>query len=432
MKIFVLLRMLLCLAGAFASVVNASEPMRTWTDVQGRMITATMLEPGPEHVKVRMSNGAEHEIPLERLIEADRQYVRRRLLAMIESGQLTGVRIPPSQRVWPQSTGVSPTSVEVTVVEENAARRRYVYHTADFEFISDERLARSVMTEVSRAFEATRTLLLALPWGLRATAPDGHERFKSQLFETREAYVRAGAPENSGGVYMSGPKIFMVPFQSLGLRRRAQTWYMDRNYTNDTLIHEIVHQLMDEVLPALPLWVIEGTAEYVRILPYNAGTFRPQDHQRALRAEIAERQRRGHRLRIDGLEAFMNMTHLQWHAIANRSSRDQSYLYIASLLLTYYFNHLDGDGHGTRFMQFMDAVHDDVDRRADIMADPRVEHLPNGGWRMPQGMMPPELTHERLPFNHIGVLVDERPYAQLAEEIETAFRGIGIRLTVTP
>ncbi len=432
MKTFVLLSLLFgCVFGAVLKI-SAVEPMRTWTDVQGRMMTATMLEPGAEQVKVRMSNGAEHEIPLERLIEADRQYVRRRLLAMIESGQLTGVRIPPSQRKWPQSVGVSPTSVEVTVVEENPARRRYVYHTADFEFISDERLARSVMTEVSRAFEATRTLLLALPWGLRATAPDGHGRFKSQLFETREAYIRAGAPENSGGVYMSGPKIFMVPFQSLGLRRRAQTWYMDRNYTNDTLIHEIVHQLMDEVLPALPVWVIEGTAEYVRILPYNAGTFRPQDHQRALRAEIAERQRRGHPLRIDGLEAFMNMTLPQWHAIANRSSQDQSYLYIASLLLTYYFNHLDGDGHGTRFMQFMDAVHDDVDRRAAIMADPRVEHLPDGGWRMPQGMMPPELTHQRMPFNHIGLLVGDRPYAQLAGEIENAFRGIGIRLTVTP
>jgi hypothetical protein len=66
------------------------------------------------------------------------------------------------------------------------------------------------------------------------------------------------------------------------------------------------------------------------------------------------------------------------------------------------------------------------------MADPRVEHLPDGGWRMPQGMMPPELTHQRMPFNHIGLLVGDRPYAQLAGEIENAFRGIGIRLTVTP
>lgn len=412
--------------------VRAFEPVRTWTDVQGRMISATMLEPGAEHVRVRMTNGAEHTIPLERLVTADQQYVRRRLLAMMESGELTGVRIPPSQRKWPQSVGVSPTSVDVTVVEENAAERRYVYRTEDFEFISDERLARSVMTEVARTFEATRTLLLALPWGLRCIPPDGHEFYKAQLFETREGYIRAGAPENSGGVYMRGPKIFMVPFPSLGLRRRASTWYLDRNYRNDTLIHEITHQLMDEVLPALPTWIIEGTAEYVENLPYNAGTFRAHEHHRALRANIAQRERRGHRIRIDGLEAFMNMDRQRWHEIANRSREDQAYLYIASLLLVYYFNHLDGDGHGTRFMTYMDAVYDDVDRRDKILSDPRVERLPNGGWRGPAGFMPPELSFERMPFNHIGLLVDGRPYAQLAEQIEAAFRGAGIRMTVTP
>lgn len=425
-RIFVLLLVFL------GSAVFAFEPVRTWTDVQGRMISATMLEPGAEHVKVRLTNGAEHEIPLERLVAADQQYVRRRLLAMIESGEMTGVRIPPSQRKWPQSVGVSPTSVEVSVVEENAARRRYVYRTQDFEFISDERLARSVMTEVARTFEATRTLLLALPWGLRCIPPEGHEHYKAQLFETRAGYVRAGAPENSGGVYMRGSKIFMVPFPSLGLQKRAQTWYLDRNYRNDTLIHEITHQLMDEVLPALPTWGIEGTAEYVENLSYNAGTFRAHEHHRALRANIAQRERRGHRIRIDGLEAFMNMKREDWHQIANRSREDQAYLYIASLLLVYYFNHLDEDGHGTRFMEFMDAVHDDADRRAKIMADPRVEHLPNGGWRMPSGLMPPELAHDRLPFNHIDKLVGDRPYAQLAEKIETAFRGAGIRVRVTP
>jgi hypothetical protein len=415
-----------------ACMLQAAEAIRTWTDVQGRMITATMIEPAPEHVKVRMPNGAEFTIPLDRLIESDRQYVLRRMREMIAAGQMADVRIPPSQRVWPQSVGVSPTSVEVTVVEEDMVRSRFVYRTQDFEFISDERLARSVMTEVARTFEGTREVLLALPWGLRVQPPEGHEHFRAMLFETREAYIRAGAPPNSGGVYMSGPKIFMVPFQSLGLQRRARTWYLDRNYSNHTLIHEITHQLMDEVLPALPLWVIEGTAEYVSHLPFNAGTFRAHEHQRALRAAIEERQRRGHRIRIDRLESFMNMTHQQWHEIANRSSQDQSYLYIASLLLVYYFNHLDGDRHGTRFMQFMDAVHDDVDRREKILSDPQVERLPNGGWRGPAGFMPAELAFDRMPFNHIRLLVDGRSFEQLANEIETAFRGIGIRMTVTP
>lgn len=427
MKVCLLVCWLVC-----AGVVGGMEPARTWTDVQGRMISAVMLEPGAESVRVRLMNGVEHTIPLDRLVEADRQYVRRRLMAMVASGELTGVRLPPAQRRWPESVGVSPTAVEATVVEENAAERRYVYHTEDFEFVSDEKLARSVMTEVARTFEATRTLLLALPWGLRCIPPAGQERYRSQLFETREGYVAAGAPENSGGVYMSGPKLFMVPFQSLGLRKRAQTWYQDRAYSNDTLIHEITHQLMDELLMALPLWVIEGTAEYVENLPYNAGTFRAHEHHRALRANLAERERRGLALRIDGLERFLRMTREEWHAIADRSWEDQASLYIGALLAVYYFNHLDGDGTGTRFMAFMDAVHDDVDRRAEIFADPRVEHLPNGGWRMPSGLLPPELGQERMPFNHVGVLLGGRSVEQLAGEMEAGFRGAGLKVVVTP
>lgn len=425
-------KMLLKAVMGVAWLIGASEPIRTWTDVQGRMITATLIEPAPEQVKVRMPNGAEFTIPLERLVESDRQYVLRRMREMMDAGQMAKIRIPPSQRVWPQSVGISATSVEVSVVEEDMDQRRFVYRTQDFEFISDERLARSVMTEVARTFEGTRMLLLELPWGLRVQPPAGHEWFRAMLFETREAYIGAGAPANSGGVYMTGPKIFMVPFESLGLRRRARTWYLERNFSHHTLIHEITHQLMDEVLPALPLWVIEGTAEYVSHLPFNAGTFRAHEHQRALRAAIDERQRRGHRIRIDGLESFMRMTPRQWHEIANRSSEDQSYLYTVSLLLVYYFNHLDGDRHGTRFLQFMDAVHDDVDRRNKILSDPQVERLPNGGWRGPAGFMPAELAFDRMPFNHIGLLVDGRSFEQLANEIETAFRGIGIRMSVKP
>ncbi len=416
----------------FGCRVFASEIARTWTDVHGRLMTATMLEPGNESVKVQMPGGVVHDIPLERLIESDRLYVRQRMVDWVEAGKLTGVRIPPSQRTWPRSVGVSPTSVEVRFSEEKSDDNLFVYMSEDFEFTVDDKLASSVMTEVARVFEATRTLLLALPWGLRCEPTGGQERFQARLFETRGNYVRAGGPENSGGVYMRSSKVFMIPFSSLGLGKRSRTWYMDRNYSNSTLIHEVTHQLMDEILPVLPTWMIEGTAVYVENLPYRWGTFRAHEHEREMRAYIDRRKRAGRHIAIDSLEAFMNMDRATWHAQTSISSQRMSEMYIASYLLVYYFCHLDDDSHGSSFMRYMDAVHDDAERWNKLFADPKVVKFPDGSFRFPSGHFPEDLSRDTLPFKHLGLLLDGRSYADLADDILQAYRKFRIDVNIRP
>jgi hypothetical protein len=121
--------------------LEASEVPRTWTDVQGRPLTATLLEPGYEQVKVQVPGGEVFEIPMERLSEGDQIYVRQRLEAQVAAGTLTGVRIPPSRRTWPESVGVSPTSVQVTFSGEKSDNNAFVYYSEDFEFIADDKLA---------------------------------------------------------------------------------------------------------------------------------------------------------------------------------------------------------------------------------------------------------------------------------------------------
>jgi hypothetical protein len=99
---------------------------------------------------------------------------------------------------------------------------------------------------------------------------------------------------------------------------------MDRTYSNRTLIHEVTHQLMDEILPMLPTWMVEGTAEYVEHLPYRWGTFRAHEHERQMRDHIEKQKKSGHRIGIGSLEVFMNMDRAAWHEQTSLSSERMS------------------------------------------------------------------------------------------------------------
>jgi len=285
------------------------------------------------------------------------------------------------------------------------------------------------MKEVARTFEATKSLVEALPWGVQCKPPEGRPRFLAALYETREDYIAAGGPELSGGVYFSGDKIFKIPFQSLGMQKRGQTYFKDDNYNNGTLIHEITHQLMDDYLGFLPKWVVEGTAEYTEMIPYKSGTFRADAHKSGIKEDITEWQQQGFDMDLGSLEKLITMTRDQWDAETN-SSKTMSAMYHRAHLLVYYFSHLDGDKKGTRFIKFMEAVYGQVAELRVFFADPRVKMLEGGRFSYPRDFPPPDMEPNTAPFKSLSILVEERPYPKLATEIIEGFKGIGVKLIV--
>jgi hypothetical protein len=304
--------------------------------------------------------------------------------------------------------------VEIRAVEENAAARRYVYQSEAFEFTSQAKLAGSVMTEVARTFEATRAVVDALPWGVVCRPPDGLPRFLAALSETREDYVAAGGPELSGGVYNTAEKTFRIPFASLGLEKRGQT-YFKSDFSSDTLVHEITHQMMHDYLAFLPKWVIEGTAEYVEMT--------------AMKEAIDSWAKYGFQPVIENLEAHLTQSRDAWDADSATAERMRE-MYHKSHLLVYYFCHLDSDKTGARFLRFMESVHGEVAAMRAFFADPRVKRLEGGRFSYPRDLKPPPFNDEAAVLRHVGLLVDERPYKKLAEEIVTAYRAIGVKVDV--
>lgn len=419
-----------------AAAQNAD--LRPWKDVQGRVIQAAYVSSTADSVTLRMPDGKEHQIPLSRLSADDQTFVRSKSATPAASAPATAPvaapsnasRVPVEKRVWPVNVEVPAKAVEITPTYENAAERKFVYQSEAFEFTSQAKLAASMMREVARTFEATKALVEGLPWGVVCRPPEGFERYKAALYETREDYRDAGGPDNSGGVYMGSTKVFMIPFPSLGLERRGKQWFKDDNYSADTLVHEITHQVMDSYLAFLPKWVIEGTAEYTECLPFKNGNFRVEAHKVGMKDHIGESTKRGFALDIASLTKHMTMDRETWDGIADTSNKGMGQLYFQSWMLVYYFCHLDGDKKGTRFIKFMDAVYGETEALRTFFADPRVKRMEGGRFSYPRDFPPPDMNPKTAPFKHLDVLLDGRNYSQLANEIAAAYKEVGAKVSV--
>jgi hypothetical protein len=419
---------LLCLL--LSSTLATAESLRQWTDAKGRIMQAELLGVTGDSATFRMATGQQMQFPIAQLSPADQATAK----AFKPAAPANNAPAPIGQRTWPGEIEVPAKSIEITVVEENAEQKRYVYQSEAFSFTAEDKLAPSVMKEIARTFEASRTLAKALPWGLDPKPGPKRDHFQAMFFESRDSYIAAGGPANSGGVYMSKDRIFRIPFPSLGLERRGKTWYKDENYTNDTVIHEITHQMMHEYLTFLPKWVIEGSAEYAELLPYRAGRFLCSSHERGFKEHFEEQKRRGLNLaELGDLAAHMKVTRDEWEAGSIggrlRGISNQGLLYARSAVLVYYFCHLDGDGKGTRFLQFLDKISQARSAWNTFFSNPKVKYnADTGEYRYPGDMKLPDapMTDE-YGLSLMPMLMADRSSAQLNEEINAALRKIGIR-----
>lgn len=410
-----------------AAVLQAQDSnLRQWTDNQGRQVEAAFGGLEADAVMLIMKDGKRVPFPLERLSVEDQDFARSQTAPAAGGAS----RLPAEKRSWPGKVEVSTRTMEkLDLILDEPQNRKYVYQSASFEFTSQDKLAGSVMREIARTFEATRLLVGSLPWGVVCTPPPPLERYQAALYETREDYVNHGGPPNSGGVYDSGDMIFKIPFPSLGLKRTGKTWYKDDSYSNDTLVHEITHQMMHDYLPFLPKWIIEGTAEYTEMLPYRAGVFRVDAHKTGIKDHL-NKETRGGPADLGSVREHLTMDRDRWNMLSADAAAMRR-LYLRSVILVYFFNHLDGDGQGRRFMDFFDAAHGEVLALNAFFANPEVKRMPGGRFSYPSNLSPPDMSPATAPFKHLEKLLAGRDYVTLAKEIVEGYRSIGLKVSAT-
>ena len=186
-----------CISLLLATPLLAAEP-RSWTSLDGNTITAEMLSFDGKQVALKLADGRTVNVPIARLIPLDQGFIRAQPATI-------------APLVWPPKVTVPSTAIEVKLAKEDAGLRKFIYTSEAFSYSSQGKLLPSLMKEVARTFEATRQLVNALPWGIVCKPPEGLELYEAALFETRDDYLQAGGPRNSGGVYMTAEKIFKIP-----------------------------------------------------------------------------------------------------------------------------------------------------------------------------------------------------------------------------
>ncbi len=434
----------------------AANGLRTWTNAEGRTMQAKFTGMEGDSAVFQMANGQSAKVPLAKLSPPDQDFIKSNQAATpaAANGASTvarpPARIPIEKRIWPKDIVIPPKAIEVKLVEENPAEKIYRYRSEAFEFVSQDKLAGSVMIEVARIFEGTRSLVDALPWGVRPEPPKDLGFFQAKLYVTEEAYHKDGGPEKSGGVYMGADRIFRVPFKSIGLEMRGKTWFKKQEFSSDTLVHEITHQMMHDYLGFLPKWISEGTAEYTNMLPYNAGTFRAGSHEKGIKDYIKKQLP----FATKGLSELgpasdhMTMTPEVWAEKFSGGYEAQHRIYGYSALLVYYFCHLDGDGKGTRFLKYFDAVTEEAGKWRDysvqfakyrgemeeFFKQPGVKKLEDGRFTYPKSLTPPARptapnSKDRSEFGieQMALLYEGRTPSQLDEEVKNAYKKIGVK-----
>lgn len=326
----------LAVALAMASTALAEPPAsRSWTNTNGKTLTATLTGIDGASVQLRLTDtGKVFTVPINSLSPDDQVYIRE----MRDQGY--GVKADR----WPAELRPMMNFTPAIVAASDGLK---AYETPHYRFVSDVELAPSLIKEYSTAFEGTFHALKTLPLKLNPSPPAEEGRFEVRLFRSRQEYLNAGGPEGSGGVYITTNQRILVPLSSLGVRDQGNKVAIDRRRgDSSTLVHEITHQVMHEWLEVLPIWFVEGIAEYMSAVPLKEGQFTFRDIDRGMTDYLTnsygiEKNSKGiYDVDVALPGDLMSLSHREWNA-AVAAGRSAGLNYRSAMILIYYFIHLD-------------------------------------------------------------------------------------------
>lgn len=260
---------------------------------------------------------------------------------------------------WPREVLLRGTP-QVHSVAQDAKSGEFVYQTEHFEFSCDIPLGVDVVRHFARAFEATHLLNCQLPLDLKPTPEPLRKLYRARILSKDSDYAALRKAPGSGGFYSSRDKSIFVPVSSLGVKIVGERVILDQSIeSNSTLIHEITHQMMNRWVSLLPLWLLEGSAEYVASADFVHGRFslgqmedRLKQRLRGLGAQRKDNVSvRCHMLNVAEL---LMLNHKTWSAGMPTPAGHENYA--SALLLTYYLYHLDRGGEGAGIIAMLRAI----------------------------------------------------------------------------
>ncbi len=330
-----------CATGA-DSLASDSPAVRTW-NYQGSTMKARLLRIEPNSISVKMaSDGWVTKFWLDQLSAEDQNYVRE--WKSRGFGEPPKPVTVPANVDWPLE--VSP---NLNFPTEPVSNRGgvWVYETPNYQYRSDVKLAEDLFLEYAKWFEGTYAAIRQMPLQLNMEPPS--EKFVVKLFRGQSDYLRAGGLQGSSGSYIPKTKEILVPLSSLGVKLWGEQIALDRRtFDSKPLVHEITHQVMHYWIQVLPVWFIEGMAEYMSCVPFNGVWYDFENIEEGIRKHLEESYnfpptREGvYKVDMVPLRDLMAINHEQWAEALKRGQASANYC--SALLMVYYFAHLDDQG----------------------------------------------------------------------------------------
>lgn len=397
MKARILSILLLSVAASPAQQVE-----RVWTDDQGRNVKAKLVSVKGDEVMLLLPDGRELPYPLGKLSEIDQAYIEKFGLENQGDGEMEDGDEPEEAIIdnfddpWPDRVSFKDDPEIVTVIE-SVEEETFIYESANYRYNCDVRLSKSVVKGFAVLFEATHQFTRELPLAINGgKKKDG--KYQIYLFESQETYFKKGGPPGSAGVFIGGKNIVMVPLTSLGVRPVGSSYMLDRDKSNKTLPHELLHQLTPNRYYAEGArgWFTEGLAEYVGVTPYRSGSYNVKMNFKPIIEYVTAYGKDGNggrgigeEIKLGPLKDFMLMPYSQFTA-------NPQINYGCGLLITNYFFHMDREEDAARIKKFLKALN------AGIRGEEALE-----------------------------VLLDGQTWLELEEEIAKAYSRKGVDFTFT-
>jgi hypothetical protein len=459
----------------------AMSESRSWTNAQGKQIQAGFGGLKDGNVTLILASGQSAVVALTSLSVEDQTWVRLNASKAVVgiADPADAARIPWDKRRMPSEVREPMLYMNIRVVKEEPGD--CIYESGHFQFKTSAKLGAILMKDVCRAFESTYELVRLMPWGITPKPEEGRKKFQAELYATREQYLASGAPSWSAGVYVRKDKVFRMPFDELGISNTVGAngaYYRKGEINNDTITHEITHQMMHEYLPYMPVWLIEGLAEYTSNLAYKGGIFSVSSDGIAFGGKQSGARRRGllgsryrggwigvrelwgyttdisERNEIAGVtlsereeeKAKMRRLNQVMPVRPPTQMDDLANRYHSSHVLAYFFVHDDG---GRRLMRYFDALHeekkkwpafwDQVDgyrnSMNEFMRQPGVQDLGGGRFSYPKSLTPPKAPEppdntdpDAVCAKHLGILLGDRTFEAVEQELQALFQKNGLSL----
>ncbi len=297
---------------------------------------------------IKSEKAASQFVEIADLSYADQAYALANVRKSIDYERILttlGDTPPMSSSFFPPSLAFPSREVTRTVFDKDQSQSgKYIYRSRNFQFTLFGRhpISEQQMEEIGQLFEGTRVLLGRSPFGIQASPVNGY--FHAELYDSPSAYRLAGGPPLSGGVYLSSKKKFLVPIEAkrpdplVSINPAIGEAVMPIEYRKGTLVHEITHMMMHDILQRLPIFIIEGTAEYVEYIPRDNHVFAPQQIMPALRKRVIQYQQKGSGTPEPyHFAKLLKISGDEWHSYIGDSVLRQDSLYFSSFLLVSYF-----------------------------------------------------------------------------------------------